>query len=223
MISIFIASLVCFAYSIPQRSLNPINESLISRAKTSDDDWSMYTEGLTAYWETKFCGPFSPNHEPGDINWGWCNERNFDTQGCDEFVSVPSSVCSSCKARLADVQGDGTAGSFHQNGCSFYYIARYTCWNELTEKPSGLVGYWDQGTCGPFVQNDHNSWFCHGINYRAQDGCRDTIEVDADVCPSCSASLSVSRGTGHRESYQATVWGETCNFWWYAEYTCDPL
>merc|ERR1712045_234001 len=87
-----IASLACFAFSIPQRSLNPINESLISRAKTSDDPWDMYTEGLTAYWETKFCGPFSPNHEPGDINWGWCNERKMKKKGCDEFVDVPSSV-----------------------------------------------------------------------------------------------------------------------------------
>jgi len=69
-------------------------------------------ETILAYWDYGSCGP-----DGDDANWEWCRW----TKGvCLEWVKT--SKCSSGVAKLIDVKKN-----FKQNGCEFFYGARYSC------------------------------------------------------------------------------------------------
>ena len=77
-------------------------------------------ETILSYWDYGSCGP-----DGDDANWEWCRW----TKGvCLEWVKT--SKCSSGVAKLMDV-----TKNFEQNGCKFFYGARYSCsgiWYHLT-------------------------------------------------------------------------------------------
>jgi hypothetical protein len=87
----------------------------------------VFVKELTAYWDRGICGPFGE-----DNNWNLCGQSNFahgnGQVGCQDNISVDTSVCSSGSASRAYTKGNGVDGSYvDSNGCGYWYFTVYHC------------------------------------------------------------------------------------------------
>merc|ERR1712165_69285 len=59
-------------------------------------------------------------------NWDRCCQSNFN--GCQSEINVDVATCSSGRASLLDVKGDGSEASYvDSSGCQYWYFAEYHC------------------------------------------------------------------------------------------------
>jgi len=84
---------------------------------TTEDE---YNPQLQAYWDSGGCGTFGDDH-----NWDWCGN-----QAGHCALTVPSNLCSSGQAELAEFHGTGAHASYVRGGCNYFYFAQYRCAEE---------------------------------------------------------------------------------------------
>jgi len=127
-------------------------------------------------------------------NWEWCGKGEFE---CPQTRSVPTSICPSGVARLAE------AKTFVQVGkCYYAYYAQYAC-----EAPDRrLAAYWDLGSCGPSGDDQNWDW-CGGWRFQ----CPEQKDVSTDICAS---------GVAMRVQMESFVKKEDCFYAYHAQYAC---
>jgi len=88
---------------------------------------------LAAYIDKTKCGPGKSRQ-----NNDWCvATATVGSSGramCRPWVVVDSAICSTQKASLVSLKGDGTEWSYSSNGCDFAFYAQYEC--TATEGPT---------------------------------------------------------------------------------------
>jgi len=79
---------------------------------------------LAAYSDEKACGPGGAN-----LNMAWCVGPSPEQPlRCRETVDVAAAICSSRKARLVSVQGDGHwERALKAGNCTYSFFAWYEC------------------------------------------------------------------------------------------------
>lgn len=159
---------------------------------------------LSSYWDAGSCGMHG-----NDFQKNWCSAPGSTPAqfNCADSVKVDPGLCPSGHARLAHQYGTGEC-CLNVAGCDMFYYAQYEC-TDL-----GLVSYWDPTKCGIAGAN-HNWDWCGGTAFE----CKPTVPVAKTVCPSGTAKLLGTVGTGDPKSPHAMGTGN-CSYAYFATYGC---